>query len=150
VKTVKAKDRFDEPVTAAGLERAVLRGRKQSGTHLEATSVKYLPMFKSLLISFADESALVLPVKNYAELSTLSMAELKRLTLGFGGTALCLHERDLHLAIAGLISASEPLMEMAATVVASRNGSRSSVAKAQTSRENGLKGGRPRKLAVAG
>ena len=38
----------------------------------------------------------------------------------------------------------------AATVIASRNGSRSTVAKAASSRENGLKGGRPRKALAAG
>jgi hypothetical protein len=41
-------------------------------------------------------------------------------------------------------------MEMAATVIAARNGSRTSAVKSQTSRDNGLKGGRPRKLAAAG
>jgi hypothetical protein len=86
-----------------------------------------------------------LPVKNHPELARLTPAELKRLELGFGGSALCLQTRDLHISIAGLISASMPLMEMAATMIASRNGSRSSRAKALAARENGAKGGRPRK-----
>jgi hypothetical protein len=70
-----------------------------------------------------------------------------RLELGFGGSALCLDSHDLHVSIASLVSASEPLMELASTVIATRNGRSKSDAKAQAARENGQKGGRPRKLA---
>lgn len=150
MKTVKARKRLEERVTAAGLERAIARGRKRRDEGLHATAVQYLRALKSLLIGFADQSAVALPVKNYPELAELSATELERLALGYGGSALCLDERDLHVSIAGLVSASKPLMEMAATVIAARNGSRSSPAKAQAARENGQKGGRPRKLAATG
>ena len=79
----------------------------------------------------------------------MSLIDLKQMAVGFGGSALCLEERDLHVSIAGLVSASLPLMEMATALVAARNGRRNSEVKAKTSRENGLKGGRPRKLAAA-
>lgn len=49
------------------------------------------------------------------------------------------------MSIAGMISASKPLMDMAASVIASRNGRQSSAAKAEAARANGRKGGRPRK-----
>lgn len=122
MKTVKARERFDEPVTATVLEQAMVCGRERCGQGLHATAVQYLPAFESLLIGFADQSAVVLPVKNYPELAELSTTELERLTVGFGGAALCLDERDLHVSIAGLVSASQPLMEMAATVIAARQG----------------------------
>jgi hypothetical protein len=150
MKTVKAREQFDEPVTAIVLEQAIMRGRKRPSQGLHATAVQYLPKLKSLLIGFADDSAVALPVKSYPELAQLSRAELDHLALGFGGSALCLDERDLHVSIAGLVLVSKPLMEMAATVIATRNGSRSSAAKTQASRENGQKGGRPRKLATTG
>lgn len=69
-----------------------------------------------------------------------------RLKLGMEGIAICLDEKDLHISIVGLVVASESLMALSVAVTASLNGSRSSVTKAQTSRENGMKGGRPRKL----
>lgn len=150
MKTVSAQERFDEPVTATVLERAIERGRKRSRQELHATAVQYLPALKSLLIGFADQSAVALPVKNYPELAKLSTAELDHITVGFGGSALYLDEHDLHVSIAGLVSASKPLMEMAATVIAARNGRRSSTAKAAAARANGQKGGRPRKLAATG
>lgn len=146
---VTARALFDEPVTDEVLRRAVERGRQRRPA-LHASAVQYVADSQSLRIGFSDLSAVVLPVKNYPELAQLSHAQLDRLVLGFAGSALCLEEQDLHVSIAGLVSASGPLMEMAATVVASRNGSRSSASKAVAARENGQKGGRPRKVLAAG
>lgn len=148
MKTVKARERFDEAVTTEVLAQAIERGRKRRVPGLHATAVQYLPAQQSLLLGFADQSAVVLPVKNYPELAELDASELDQLTIGFGGGALCLDARDLHVSIAGLVAASQPLMELAAVVVAIRNGRRRSEAKAQAARENGQKGGRPRKLAA--
>ncbi|MBL8404706.1 MAG: DUF2442 domain-containing protein [Dechloromonas sp.] len=149
MKTIKAKVRFDEPVTEEVLTQAIERGRLRRSAGLHATGVHYLQAHRSLMVSFADDSAVVLPVSNYPELATLKLAELKHLSVGFGGSALCLAERDLHVSIAGLVSASQPLMEMAVSMVAVQNGGRRSEAKTRASRENGLLGGRPRKLAVS-
>ena len=145
---VAARPLFDQPVTDEVLRRAVERGRQRRPA-LHASAVQYVADSQSLRIGFSDLSAVVLPVKNYPELAQLSHAQLDRLVLGFAGSALCLEEQDLHVSIAGLVSASVPLMEMAATVVASRNGSRSSASKAVAARENGQKGGRPRKVLAA-
>ena len=145
----QAQDRFDEPVTASVLAKATARGRQRRHPGLHAMSVAYLPAYRSLLIGFSDQSAVLLPVKNYPELSALGVAELEGLAIGYGGTALCLEARDLHVSIAGLVSASQSLMDLAATVIAVRNGSRRTEAKAQASRENGRRGGRPRKAEAA-
>ena len=127
------------------LVKEITRGHKRCHPCLHALSVAQ----QSLLIGFSDQSAALLPVKNYPELSALGVAELEGLAIGYGGTALCLEARDLHVSIAGLVSASQPLMDLAATVIAVRNGSRRTEAKAQASRENGGKGGRPRKVESA-
>lgn len=148
MKHLKVQNGFDEPVTQAVLNQAIERGRLRGGQGVHATAVKYLPVLKSLLISFADHSAVALPVRNYPELTALSAADLGKLTLGLGGSALCLDARNLHVSIAGMVSASQPLMDMAATLVAARNGSKTSAVKVQASRANGQKGGRPR-LALA-
>ena len=146
---VTARALFDEPVTDDVLRRAVARGH-QRGSALHASAVQYMADSQSLRIGFSDLSAVILPVKNHPELAQLSRTQLDGLVLGFAGSAICLAEQDLHISIAGLVSASVPLMAMAATVVASRNGSRSSASKAVAARENGQKGGRPRKLLAAG
>jgi len=146
--TVKVQSRFDESVTPEGLAQAIERGRQRGGEGIHATALQYVPQLQSLLFSFPDHSAVALPVRNYPELAALGEAELQALTLGFGGSALCLEARDLHISIAGLVSASQPLMDMAATLIAARNGRATSSAKAAAARSNGRKGGRPR-LAVA-
>ena len=146
--TVTAATRFDEPVTQAMLTQAIERGRQRSRQGVHATGVQYVPLLKSLLVSFVDHTAVALPVSNYTELAALSDAELNALTLGFGGSALCLESRDLHVTIAGLVSASLPLMEMAATLIAARNGGKRSAAKVEAARANGRKGGRPRVVVI--
>jgi len=147
-KSIKASVRFDEPVTQDVLDQAVERGRQRASAGVRATAVQYVPQLGSLLFSFLDRSAVALPVNNYPELVALDEADLQALTLGFGGSALCLKARDMHISISGLVSASQPLMDMAASLVAVRNGKKSSTAKSAAARENGRKGGRP-KLAMA-
>ena len=147
--TVHAQVRFDEPVTPEALAQATARGSKRAAQGVRATALQYLPQMKSLLFSLMDHSAIALPVKNYPELAALEEAELHALTLGFGGSALCLPPRDLHISIAGLVSASQPLMDLAATLIAARNGTKSSASKTAAARANGRKGGRPR-LATLG
>ncbi|WP_455921576.1 DUF2442 domain-containing protein [Pseudomonas putida] len=146
--TIKASDRFDQPITDDVLVKAKERGyrRRQSGMH--ATKVLFLEEFHSLLIGFADDSAVMLPVDKYPELTSLTRGELRQLEIGYAGNALCLEARDLHISIAGLVAASQPLMDMAVSLVAAQNGSRSTPAKADASRANGQKGGRPRKSAT--
>lgn len=146
---LKVQSLFDEPVTAAVMDKAIERGRKRRVSEVHATAVHYLPVYKSLLICLADQSAVTLPVKNYPELSSLSENDLFNLSLGFGGSALCLAERDLHVSIVGLVSASESLVEMAAIVIAVRKTRLGSEPTGRTSRDNNVRnGGRLSKLVV--
>ncbi|KPC49944.1 DUF2442 domain-containing protein [Amantichitinum ursilacus] len=145
IQRVRAKDGPDEVVTAEVLARAIERGRRRQATQLHATSVRYVSALQALLIGFADDSAVALPVRNYPEFAALDATEFDQLEICLEGAGLALESRDLHVSIAGLIAASEPLLKMAASVVAARNGSRSSEAKATASRINGQKGGRPRR-----
>jgi len=148
--TVIAKARLDEPVTDDNRAKAIQQARDSAKSRLMATSVEYLPKTESLLIHLGDDSGFLLPLKNYPELAVLSGSERAKLVLGLGGSALCLEDRDLHVSIAGLVSASAPLMAFAASMVGARNGAQASPAKAMASRTNGAKGGRPRKLALEG
>lgn len=128
--SVKVQSRFDEPVTPESLSQALERGRQRAAKGIHATALQYVPQLQSLLFGFAGHSAVALPVHNYPELAALSNAELQALTLGFGGSAVCLDARDLHISIAGLVAASQPLMDMAAILIAARNGRATSSAKA--------------------
>lgn len=146
MKTVKAKVQIDRPVTEARLERAIERGKSRPNSGLQATSVTYEA--PCLAVSFEDGSGILLPVGNYPEFEGFEIEDFAGLEVGFPGSAICHVGKDLHISIVGLISASEPLMAMAASVIASRNGRQSSAAKAEAARANGKKGGRPRKVDI--
>lgn len=146
MKTIKAKILVDQPVTEALLDEAIERGQLRQKNCLQATAVTH--QASCLTVSFADGSGVLLPVKYYPEFADFSAEDFADLTVGFSGTALCHEGRDLQVSIAGMISASEPLMAMASSVVASRNGRQSSAAKSAAARANGKKGGRPRKVDV--
>ncbi|MRW88609.1 DUF2442 domain-containing protein [Duganella sp. FT80W] len=143
---IKAKKIDDETVTESVLARAITKGKERRNSGLRAKGVRYLPEFKALAISFADQAAILLPVKKYSEFADLSIGELNRIEIALNGSALYLEERDLHVSIAGLVSASKPLMQLASSMVATLNGRRTSAAKAQAARQNGHKGGRPKKV----
>lgn len=143
MKIVKAKVRPDVPLTEAAIDKAVARGRKLKRVYANASSVGYEG--DCICIGFSDGSRILLPVAGLAEFEGFSVQDFQQLELGFGGKALCCEARDLHVSIAGLIATSQPLMDLAASMVASRNGRKTSAAKSEAARANGKKGGRPRK-----
>lgn len=146
MKTIKAKVRADIPETESSLDKAIERGELRRKNSLQATAVTY--MAPCLVVGFEDGSGVLLPIANYPEFDDFEVEDYASLTVGYAGTALCHEGKDLHVSIAGMISASKPLMAMAASVAASRNGRQSSVAKSEAARANGRKGGRPRKVDV--
>ena len=147
MKTIKARTLVDRPVTESRLDKAIERGELRRRSGLQATAVAFLD--PCLAVSFEDGSGVLLPVKNYSEFDGFEAEDFTRLKVGYAGTALCHEGKDLHVSIAEMISACPPLMAMATSVVASRNGRQSSSVKAEAARLNGKKGGRPRKVDVA-
>lgn len=143
MKSVKAKIRPDVPITEADIDKAVARGRKLKRVYANASSVSYA--YDCICIGFSDGSRIMLPVAGLTEFEGFSVDDFRALEVGFGGKALCCEARDLHVSITGLIATSQPLMDLAASMVASRNGRKTSAAKSEAARANGKKGGRPRK-----
>jgi hypothetical protein len=147
MKTIKAKKQVDRPVTETLLDEAIERGQIRRKSAVQATTVTLLD--SCLAVRFEDGSGVLLPVKDYPEFEGFEAEDFAGLKVGFAGTALCHDVRDLQVSIVGMISASESLMKMAASVISSRNGRQSSAAKAEAARANGKKGGRPRKVEIA-
>jgi hypothetical protein len=146
MKTIEASILADRPVTEDVLDEAIRRGQVRHKSGLQVTAVSFVE--PCLAVSFIDGSGVLLPVQHYPEFDDFEVEDFAGLTVGFSGTALCHEGKDLQVSIAGMISASKPLMDMAASVIASRNGRQSSAAKAEAARANGRKGGRPRKPEV--
>ncbi|MGY2375484.1 DUF2442 domain-containing protein [Pseudomonas sp. SDO524_S393] len=140
---VKAKAVPDKPLTEADVEKAIARGRKTRHLYARASSVRYED--NCISIGFSDGSRVVLPVTGLPEFEGFSLEDFEQLEVGFGGKALCCEPQDLDVSVTGLIATSKPLMDLAVSLVASRNGRKRSAAKAAAARANGKKGGRPRK-----
>ncbi|MGE4530662.1 MAG: hypothetical protein AB7C98_04995 [Acidithiobacillus sp.] len=49
-----------------------------------------------MMITFGDQTAIILPVENYSELATLTERELQQLSLCFAGSALCLSASEFY------------------------------------------------------
>jgi hypothetical protein len=142
---VAARTRAPEPVSQAKLDEAIARGEARRKASLQARGVDYIVASRALAIRFADQSAVLLPIKNYPELAQLSSDALASIKVGLAGSALVLKEQDLHVSIAGLVAASKPLMSLVTSVSATRSGSQRTELKAAAARENGKRGGRPKK-----
>ncbi|WP_332846309.1 DUF2442 domain-containing protein [Pseudomonas lactucae] len=143
MKIVKAKVVPTVPITEADIDKAIARGRKLKRLYANASDVRY--EHDCLSIGFSDGSRILLPVAGLPEFEGFSLQDFQQLEVGFGGKALCCEARDLDVSITGLIATSQPLMDLATSLVASRNGRKSSAAKSAAARANGKKGGRPRK-----
>ena len=143
MKIVKAKAVPYKPLTEADVEKAIARGRKTRHLYARASSVRYED--NCISIGFSDGSRVVLPVAGLPEFEGFSLEDFAQLEVGFGGKALCCEAQDLDVSVTGLIATSKPLMDLATSLVASRNGRKRSAAKAAAARANGKKGGRPRK-----
>ncbi|WP_332853938.1 DUF3606 domain-containing protein [Duganella sp. S19_KUP01_CR8] len=124
MKTIIARKPYGKPVTGEVRDDAIARGRVRSFAGPHATALRYLKSRRAIELDFADRTAITLPIEKYGELASLSEEALSQLELGFGGSVLCLDERDLHISIAGLVAASQPLKEVAAAVTAVRVGDR--------------------------
>ena len=143
MKIVKAKVVPSVPITEADIDKAIARGRKLKRLYANASDVRY--EHDCLSIGFSDGSRILLPVAGLPEFEGFSLQDFQQLEVGFGGKALCCEARDLDVSITGLIATSQPLMDLATSLVASCNGRKSSAAKSAAARANGKKGGRPRK-----
>ena len=140
---IKAKVVPSKPITEADIDKAIARGRKTRHLYARASSVRYED--NCISIGFSDGSRVMLPVAGLPEFEGFTLQDFQQLEVGFGGKALCCEAQDLDVSITGLIATSKPLMDLATSLVASRNGRKSSAAKAAAARANGKKGGRPRK-----
>ncbi|MBE8589536.1 DUF2442 domain-containing protein [Pseudomonas sp. MAFF 301449] len=143
MKIIKAKAIPYIPLTEADVDKAIARGRKLKRLHANASNVRYED--NCISIGFSDGTRVVLPVAGLPEFKGFSLEDFQQLEVGFGGKALCCEAQDLDVSITGLIATSKPLMDLATSLVASRNGRKSSAAKSAAARANGKKGGRPRK-----
>lgn len=128
----------------AELDAAERRGRELEQTASIATAVSYDATSGRLAIEFANGSTLLVPARQLQDLGEASDADLADVRLEFG-YGLRWDALDVDFTVPGLMAG---VFGTAKFMDAQRRGGQSrSGAKAAAARENGKKGGRPRKIA---
>jgi hypothetical protein len=137
-------------ITSAEYAAALATGQLASESEVRAQAVRYVPERDAVEILTSRGAGFLIPRRWIEALQDIALDELAKLTVWPDGSAIELEERDIQISVSGLLSAVLPAMlppRAVASLFASRGGQATSAAKKVSSRENGLKGGRPRKRA---
>jgi hypothetical protein len=130
-------------------EATIAAARARASTSIEprAKSVYYDASARRLVLELQGGAMLALPIRTIDELAGASNAELADVRAGFGGRAIVLENRDVDISVAGLLRDLVGL-SVSASALGKKGGSASSPAKTTAVRENGKRGGRPRKASA--
>lgn len=137
-------------ITSAEYAAALATGQLASESEVRAQAVRYVPERDAVEILTSQGAGFLIPRQWIEALKDVALDELANLTVWPDGSAIELEDRDIQISVSGLLSAVLPAMlpsRAVAALFASRGGQSTSAAKKASSRENGLKGGRPRKRA---
>lgn len=112
-------------------------------TEPQAKAASYDPVTGRIVVELKLGSAFAFPPTLLDELANLTPDQLARVEVDVSGEALSWEEFDIDISVPGILVAI--LGDAMLKAFASRGGSSTSERKAAAARENGRKGGRPRK-----
>ena len=124
------------------VEEANERGREFERNNPQASAARYDATSGRLIIDFANGSTLLVPARQLQDLQDVSDADLAGVELSHG-YYLRWDTLDVDFTVPGLLAG----LFGTAKFMAQRAGQARSPAKAAAARENGRKGGRPRRSA---
>lgn len=125
------------------LERANRAGIVAAGAEPRAIEARYVHGTRSLKVWLSNGATLQLPVAAITELRGVGRARLLDIEILPGGDALHWAAIDVTISVPGLVaSLFGPSTWM--SELGRRGGARSTLAKAEAARRNGVRGGRPR------
>ncbi len=135
-------------ITEQDIARALDAGRQEAETEFRARSVRYFPDRDTVEIVTTRDTGFLIPRRWISAFAGLSPEQLATLVVWPDGSALEVEALDIQVGVHGLLTQVLPAMLPAralAGLFARRGGQSTSGAKKLTARENGRKGGRPRK-----
>jgi len=131
---------------------ALVAGRMDAETEIRAQAVRYVADRDAIEITTTRHAGFLIPRGWIGALQDVPVEELAKLEVWPDGSAIELEDRDVQISVDGLLTAMLPAMlpsRTVAAIFASRGGRATSDAKRSSAKENGRKGGRPRKQARA-
>ena len=130
-----------------GHAAAVARGRARRARGELAASARYEPERERVHVELVSGSAIAVPVSLLQGLKGAKPAQLRHVEVTGRGYGLYWPQLDVDVSVPDLIAGSLGTRAWM-KALAKRGGSRTSSAKAAAARENGRRGGRPRKQPV--
>jgi hypothetical protein len=131
---------------------ALVAGRMDAEMEIRAQAVRYVADRDAIEITTTRHAGFLIPRGWIVALQDVPVEELAKLEVWPDGSAIELEDRDVQISVDGLLTAMLPAMlpsRTVAAIFASRGGRATSDAKRSSAKENGRKGGRPRKQARA-
>ena len=138
-------------LTDAQIEAALARGREADRAEPRAVAARYDARGRRMVVDLANGSTLAFPRELVQELCDASPAHIAAVEIQAGGRALRWEALDLDLGVAPMLAGvfgTAAWMRQVRSEMGRVGGSASTPAKASAARENGRKGGRPRKSAA--
>jgi hypothetical protein len=124
-------------------DKANRTGREAGRTEPRAADARYMPGSRHLRVRLTNGASLSLPVSIIPELRNGTPAQLAGIEILPGGDGLNWEALDFTISVPGLF-ASLFGRSVWMSELGRRGGTRSTLAKAEAARRNGLRGGRPR------
>jgi hypothetical protein len=124
-------------------DKANRAARETARTEPRAVEAKYLPGSRHLRVRLTNGASLSLPTSIISELRNATPSQLASLEILPGGDGLHWDALDVTISVPGLV-ASLFGRSVWMSELGRRGGARSTLAKAEAARRNGLRGGRPR------
>jgi hypothetical protein len=130
-------------ITESQIEEARLAGQRALKTEPRAASAAYDPAAREVRVRMHNGASFAIPVRMLDELDGASDEDLARVEVPPSGYGLGWRTLDVDIAVTGILEAA--FGSVVRSGIARKAGSSRSSAKSRASRENGKKGGRPRK-----
>lgn len=131
---------------------ALASGQRAAETEFRAQAARYLPDHDAIEVITVRNGGFVIPRRVIGVLQDISAKDLAKIDLWPDGSLIEIEHLDIHISVDGMIKAALPVLvpgRVVAGLFAAVGGAATSPAKAKSSRQNGKKGGRPRKTEAA-
>jgi hypothetical protein len=138
----------EHEVSDAELAQALDAGRQEAAREFRARSARYVVELDAVEIVTAQDGGFLVPRRLIGALRDVPPEVLAGLEAWPDGSAVAVEALDVQVSVHGLLSAALPAMVpegVMAGLFARRGGQATSAAKGRSARENGCRGGRPRK-----
>jgi hypothetical protein len=137
----------EHQITDAEYAAALAAGRTEAESEIRAQAVRYVPDRDAVEIVTMRNTGFLIPRQWIDALQDVPAEDLAKLEVWPDGSAIELEDRDIHISVHGLMTATLPALppRAVAAIFGRRGGRATSEAKRSSAQANGQKGGRPQK-----